>query len=118
MPTLPQFVLSSNVMAVPSDQSAALKGDGASPKLFDMNGRRVFVAGHRGLVGAAIVRRLAGMEWDLVTVGRDRLNLLRQEDTERFLLSTKPDVVIVAAGKVGGIHANSTLPAEFIYENL
>jgi GDP-L-fucose synthase len=118
MPTLPQFVLSSNVMAVPSDQSAALKEDGASPKLFDMNGRRVFVAGHRGLVGSAIVRRLAGMECDLVTVGRDRLNLLRQEDTEPFLLSTKPDVVIVAAGKVGGIHANSTLPAEFIYENL
>ena len=78
----------------------------------------MFVAGHRGLVGSAIVRRLAQAGCDLVTVGHERLDLLRQNDTEHFLLSAKPDVVIVAAGKVGGIHANSTLPAEFIYENL
>ncbi len=88
------------------------------PKLFDLSGRRVFVAGHRGLVGSAIVRRLAQVGCDLVAVDHERLDLLRQGDTEHFLGSTKPDVVIVAAGKVGGIHANSTLPAEFIYQNL
>jgi len=74
--------------------------------------------GHRGLVGSAIARRLAQLKCDLVAVGRDQLDLLRQDETERFLLSTKPDVIIVAAAKVGGIHANSTLPAQFIYENL
>jgi GDP-L-fucose synthase len=118
MPILRQFALSSNVMAALNVQSAALQTGSASPKLFDMRGRRVFVAGHRGLVGSAIVRRLAQVGCELVTVGRERLDLLRQHDTEQFLLSTKPDVVIVAAGKVGGIHANSTLSAEFIYENL
>jgi GDP-L-fucose synthase len=105
-------------MAAMNDESAALKKDGASPKLFEVSGRRVFVAGHRGLVGSAIIRRLAQVGCGLVTVDRERLDLLRQNDTEHFLQSAKPDVVIVAAGKVGGIHANSTLPAEFIYENL
>jgi GDP-L-fucose synthase len=92
--------------------------DNVVPKPFDLSGRRVFVAGHRGLVGSAIVRRLAQARGDVITVGRERLDLLQQADTEHFLLSTKPDVVIIAAGKVGGIHANSTFPAEFIYENL
>ena len=105
-------------MVALSDQSATLKEDNVVPKLFDLSGRRVFVAGHRGLVGSAIVRRLAQAGCDVITVGRERLDLLRQGDTEHFLLSTKPDVVIIAAGKVGGIHANSTFPAEFIYENL
>jgi len=118
MPTLRRFAQSSDVTAALNDQSATLKEDGTLPKLFELNGRRVFVAGHRGLVGSAIVRRLADAGCDLVTVGRERLDLLWQSDTERFLRSTKPDVVIVAAGKVGGIHANSTLPAEFIYKNL
>ena len=75
-------------------------------------------AGHHGLVGSAIARRLAQVECDLVTAGREQLDLIRQEDTEHFLLSTKPDAVIVAAGRVGGIHANSTFPAQFIYENV
>jgi GDP-L-fucose synthase len=104
-------------MVALNNQSGAQERD-ASSKLFDLSGRRVFVAGHRGLVGSAIVRRLAQLRCNLVTASRDRLDLLRQDDTEHFILSTKPDVVIVAAGKVGGIHANSTLPAEFIYENL
>jgi len=100
------------------NSSTALPEGGASPQLFDISGRRVFVAGHRGLVGSAIARRLARVGCDLVTVGREQLDLTQQDDTERFLLSTKPDVVIVAAARVGGIHANNTLPAHFIYENL
>ncbi len=105
-------------MVALNDQPATLKEDGALTKLFHLSGRRVFVAGHRGLVGSAIVRRLGKVECDLVTIDRERLDLLRQGDTEHFLVSTKPDVVIVAAGKVGGIFANSALPAEFIYQNL
>jgi GDP-L-fucose synthase len=105
-------------MAELNDQSAAPPKGAASPKLFDLSGRRVFVAGHRGLVGSAIARRLAQVQCDLVTVGRNQLDLTRQDETGRFLLSTRADVVIVAAGKVGGIHANSTLPAQFIYENI
>ncbi len=89
---------------------------GALP--FDLRGRRVFVAGHRGMVGSALVRRLARCDCEVMTVGRDRLDLLRQDATEHMLATAKPDVVIVAAAKVGGIHANSAFPADFIYENL
>jgi GDP-L-fucose synthase len=87
-------------------------------KIFDLAGKKVFVAGHRGMVGSAIVRRLANARCELVTAGRDQVDLERQEQTERFLAATKPDVVIVAAAKVGGIHANNTYPAEFISQNL
>jgi GDP-L-fucose synthase len=90
----------------------------SSAKLFDLSGQRVFVAGHRGMVGSAIVRHLAAMNCTVLTVDRANLDLLRQGDTERYLATAKPDVVIIAAGKVGGIHANSTLPAEFIRDNL
>lgn len=105
-------------MAVLSDPSTAAQEISAALKLFDLSGRRVFVAGQRGMVGSAIVRRLGQVDCNVVTAGRERLDLLRQDDTERFLVSTKPEVVIVAAAKVGGIHANNTFPAQFIYENL
>jgi GDP-L-fucose synthase len=87
-------------------------------KIFDLGGTKVFVAGHRGMVGAALVRRLADVRCEVITAGRDQVDLERQEQAERFLAATKPDVVIVAAAKVGGIHANNTYPAEFISENL
>lgn len=89
-----------------------------TPKLFDLTGRRIFVSGHAGMVGSAIVRRLASIDCEVVTAGRERVDLLRQDETERFLAETRPDVVIVAAGKVGGIHANNSYPAAFIQENL
>jgi GDP-L-fucose synthase len=101
----------SSVSNVPSQS-------GSPPKRVDLSGRRVFVAGHRGMVGSAIVRRLAKANCTVVTVDRRRLDLLKQEDTERYLAATKPDVVIIAAGKVGGILANTTMPAEFIRDNL
>jgi GDP-L-fucose synthase len=87
-------------------------------KIFSLAGQRVFVAGHRGMVGSALVRRLAGVDCEVITVGHDKLDLLDGIATHRFLADAKPDVVIVAAAKVGGIHANSTYPAEFIHENL
>jgi GDP-L-fucose synthase len=88
------------------------------PKIFDLAGKRIYVAGHRGMVGSAIVRRLAGVPCEVITAGRAEVDLERQEQAERFLATTKPDVVIVAAARVGGIHANSAYPAEFISENL
>jgi len=87
-------------------------------KLFDLAGKRVFVAGHRGMVGSAIVRRLPQASCEVVTVGRDEVDLERQDQTERFLAAAKPEVVIVAAATVGGIHANDAFPANFISDNL
>jgi GDP-L-fucose synthase len=87
-------------------------------KIFDLAGQRVFVAGHRGMVGSALVRRLAAVDCEVITASRDKLDLLDGAATHRFLADAKPDVVIVAAAKVGGIYANNTYPAEFINENL
>ena len=87
-------------------------------KIFELAGKRIYVAGHRGMVGSAIVRRLAGVPCEVITAGRAEVDLERQEQAERFLATTKPDIVIVAAARVGGIHANNAYPAEFISENL
>jgi GDP-L-fucose synthase len=85
---------------------------------FTLSGKRVWVAGHRGMVGAAIVRRLADSGVTLLTANRADCDLTRQDQVERWLDHHRPDVVVVAAAKVGGILANETYPAEFIYENL
>ena len=80
---------------------------------------RVFVAGHRGMVGSAIVRNLESIGgYEIVTRTRAELNLLSQSDVAEFFTNEKIDQVYLAAAKVGGIHANNTYPAEFIYENL
>jgi GDP-L-fucose synthase len=80
---------------------------------------KIFVAGHRGMVGSALVREAeARGQAEVLTAGRDKLDLLDQAACHRWLKVEKPDQVIIAAAKVGGIHANSTYPAEFIYENL
>jgi GDP-L-fucose synthase len=87
-------------------------------KIFNLAGKRVYVAGHTGMVGSAIVRRLASMSCEIISAGREAVDLERQDQAEAFLATRKPDVVIVAAAKVGGIHANNIYPAEFISENL
>ena len=79
----------------------------------------IFVAGHRGMVGSAIVRRLQSLGYSrILTAGRDQLNLLDQQAVQGFFKEQKIDQVYLAAAKVGGIQANNTFPADFIYENL
>ena len=81
--------------------------------------RKIFVAGHNGMVGSAICRQLKKQsDVEIITRTRKELDLCDQSAIQEFMRSEKPDEVILAAAKVGGIHANNTLPAEFIYENL
>jgi GDP-L-fucose synthase len=91
---------------------------GASDEVYPLAGKRVWVAGHRGMVGSALVRRLAGEDCEVLTAGRQECDLVRQEQVERWLEAARPDAVIVAAAKVGGILANDRYPAEFLYDNL
>lgn len=85
---------------------------------FSLKGKRIFVAGHRGMVGQALVRRLAAEDCDVLTVARSEIDLRRQSETESWIAARKPDAVILAAAKVGGILANASFPADFIYDNL
>jgi len=82
--------------------------------------RKIFVTGHRGMVGSALVRAFGEQSSDnqLLLASRDELDLLDQTSVEKFIEQERPDVVINAAAKVGGIHANNTYPADFIYQNL
>ncbi len=85
---------------------------------FPLKGRKLWVAGHHGMVGSAILRRLAGEECEILTVSHADLDLTRQADVEAWLGRTKPDAIFLAAARVGGILANDTRPADFIYDNL
>ena len=83
-----------------------------------MSRLRIFIAGHKGMVGSALVRLLKTQDVEIVTRNRKELNLLNQNEVQNFFKNEKIDQVYLAAAKVGGIHANNTYPAEFIYENL
>jgi GDP-L-fucose synthase len=85
---------------------------------FELRGRRIWIAGHRGMVGSAIVRRLAADGIEAITVGREALDLTRQAEVEAWMAEVRPEVVVLAAAKVGGIHANATRPVDFLEENL
>jgi GDP-L-fucose synthase len=84
----------------------------------EIAGKRVYVAGHRGMVGSAIVRRLKREACTLVTATRDELDLRHGERVSQWLVGQKPDLVFLAAAKVGGIMGNVSRPAEFLYDNL
>ncbi len=86
--------------------------------LFSLTGKRVWVAGHRGMAGSAIVRRLEREDCEILTATRQQVDLRRQADVEGWMAEAKPDVVFLAAATVGGIHANNTRPADFLYDNL
>jgi GDP-L-fucose synthase len=85
---------------------------------YELKGKRVYVAGHRGMVGSALVRRLRSEDCEIITAPREKLDLCDQAATRRFLAEVKPHAVFLAAGKVGGIHANSSFPVEFLQDNL
>ena len=87
-------------------------------EFFPIAGKRIWVAGHRGMVGSAVVRRLASEDCEVLTAGRDQLDLRRQAEVEAWMDKARPDAVVLAAAKVGGILANDTYPADFLYENL
>jgi GDP-L-fucose synthase len=85
---------------------------------YSLSGKRVWVAGHRGMVGSAIARRLAAEKCEILTATHAELDLTRQDDVEAWMAKTRPQAVFVAAAVVGGIHANNTRPAEFLTDNL
>jgi GDP-L-fucose synthase len=85
---------------------------------FHLAGKRVWVAGHRGMVGSALVRRLTHVGCEIVTVTRQTCDLRRQEAVEGWMYEVRPDVVVIAAAKVGGILANAASPATFLYDNV
>ncbi|MFB0689977.1 GDP-L-fucose synthase family protein [Agrobacterium pusense] len=86
--------------------------------MYSLSGKRVWVAGHRGMVGSAIARSLASEDCEIIVADRQKLDLTRQEEVQQFLSNEKPHAVVMAAAKVGGILANDTMPADFIYQNL
>ena len=88
------------------------------PAIYPLSGKRIFVAGHRGMVGSAVVRRLQKIDCEILTVTHKEVDLRRQAETEAWLAANKPDTVFVAAATVGGILANDTRPAEFLYDNM
>ena len=88
------------------------------PVLFPLAGKRVWVAGHRGMVGSAIVRRLASEACEILTATRAEVDLKDPAAVRAFVGDTKPDAIFMAAAKVGGILANDTQPADFLYDNL
>ena len=85
---------------------------------FELLHKRIYVAGHTGMVGSAIVRRLGSESCEILTPKRRDLDLRQGERVDRWMAEAKPDAVFLAAGRVGGIHANSTYPADFIADNL
>ena len=86
--------------------------------LYRLKGRRVWVAGHQGMVGSALVRRLAQEDCLLLTAPRETVDLTRQDEVEKWMQTARPHAIFLAAAKVGGIYANDSQPAQFLYDNL
>jgi GDP-L-fucose synthase len=88
------------------------------PLLFDLRGKRVYVAGHTGLAGSAIMRRLASEGCEVLTAQHGTLDLTKQEATENWIMLARPDAIFLAAARVGGIYANDAFPVDFLADNL
>lgn len=86
--------------------------------MFSLENKRVWIAGHTGMVGNALVKRLSKERCRLLSVGRDELDLTNQDDVQAWLKNAKPDVIIIAAARVGGINVNNMRPVDFLYDNL
>lgn len=86
--------------------------------IFPLEGKRVWVAGHKGMVGSALARRLSQEGCEILTADRGAVDLMRQDQVDGWLTKTRPDAIFLAAARVGGILANSTRPADFLYDNL
>lgn len=86
--------------------------------IFSLTGKKIYVAGHNGMVGSAIIRRLKKIDCDCLTVNSSDLDLMKINDVDNWFKENKPDVVFMAAAKVGGIHANNSYPVDFLYENI
>ena len=86
--------------------------------IFSLTGKKIYVAGHNGMVGSAIIRRLKQIDCDCLTVSSSDLDLMKINDVDNWFKENKPDVVFMAAAKVGGIHANNSYPVDFLYENI
>jgi GDP-L-fucose synthase len=89
-----------------------------SENVYPLKGKRIWVAGHKGMVGSALVRRLASEDCEVIVASHSEVDLVRQVEVEAWLGKARPDAIVVAAAKVGGIVANDTKPAEFIYQNM
>ena len=89
-----------------------------SEVVFPLEGKRIWVTGHRGMVGSALVRRLAREACEVISVDRSEVDLIRQAEVEAWLENARPDAIVMAAAKVGGILANDAHPAEFLYQNM
>ncbi len=85
---------------------------------YSLAGKRIWVAGHRGMVGGAVVRLLRSESCEVVTAGRETVDLTCQAEVRDWMAATRPDVIVVAAAKVGGILANDSQPVDFLYDNL
>src|SRR5215472_1669897 len=85
---------------------------------FELRGKRVFVAGHRGMVGSALMRRLASEDCEVLTVARELVDLRDQSTVMRWFEQNRPHAVFMAAATVGGIYANDTRPGDFLFDNL
>ena len=83
-----------------------------------MSKPKIFIAGHQGMVGSSLLRQLKNHEVEIITKDRKELDLLNQQDVQNFFKDKNIDQIYLAAAKVGGIYANNTYPADFIYQNL
>ena len=85
---------------------------------YNLFGKKVWVAGHRGMVGSAVCRQLENEDCNIIKAGRDEVNLVNQAEVNDWMNAVKPDAIVLAAAKVGGILANKNFPVDFLYENL